>query len=122
MVNRFSWSAGQTTKKKDKREQNNIVHVFVKTSAEGRRRFHKNTVYARFGFSGCLWLMVFRCFGVFWVFRAYGVWVFRAHGVWVFRAYGVQVFRDDILEGQKDDQGMGPKLAKIQNGCRTGHL
>ena len=44
-------AGGGTTEKKDRKEQNNIVRVFlVKTSpAEGRRRFHKNTAYARLG-------------------------------------------------------------------------
>ena len=47
----------------------------------------------------------------------------------VFRRLGVQgvlgfrVFRvDDILEGQKGDQGGGPKLAKIQFGVKYGYL
>ena len=36
---------------------------------------------------------------------------------------GALVFRvDDILEGQKGDQGGAPKLAKIQYGIKHGHL
>ena len=84
------------------------VRVCVKASpAEGRRRLHTNTAYARLssvegrkagglgfrslgfrGFGGQgVW--VFRCLGVQ-VFGCLGVQVFGCSGVWVFRCLGVQ--------------------------------
>ena len=42
----------------------------------------------------------------------------------VFRVFKVfKVFKvNDIWEGQKGDQGGGPKMAKIQYGVKHGHL
>ena len=51
------------------------------------------------------------------MFRCSGVQVFRCSGVQVFRCSGDQVIRvNDILDGQKGDQGGGSKMAKIQYG------
>ena len=126
MVNRFfgRWKGGGgTTEKKDKREQNNIVRVFVKTSpAERPTEGPKVGGWVFRFFWGCLGLS-FRVFqGVSGCFRV----CFRVfQGVsGCFRVFqGVsgcfRVFRvDDILEGQKGDQGGGPKLAKIQYGVK----
>ena len=45
--------------------------------------------------------------------------MFRCSGVQVYRCSGVLVFRvDDILEGQKGDQGGAQKMAKIQHGVK----
>ena len=57
----------------------------------------------------CFWACFGRVLGVFWA--CFG------------RVLGVQVFRVvDIFEGQKGDQGGGPKMAKIQHGVKHGHL
>ena len=41
-------------------------------------------------------------------------------GVQGFGVFGVRV--DDILEGQKGDQGGGPKMAKILGGAKFQHF
>ena len=59
------------------------------------------------------------------MFWCLGVEVLGVFGVKVSRCQVVKVLRfrvNDILDGQKGDQGGGPKMAKIQYGGKTGHL
>ena len=86
----------KTTKKDTGGGTNNIVRVFGE-NVTGRRPAPVQVFWGVLGCSGVFWGVlgcsgVFGCFGVFLV--------------------------NDILEGQKGDQGGGPKMAKIQYGVK----
>ena len=89
MVNRFFGERREdTTEKRDKREQNNIVRVFGE-NVEGWRRFHKNTVYARLGCLVCsVCLGCSGCFGCLGCLGCLG-----CSGCGVVEGVGVEVLR-----------------------------